>query len=105
MTKAMIKTKEHAKQFLLEYAELDFPYESFWFRFDGDGYTILHETEGIIGATEKQAIDYVYRHRKQINLWLNDEAGEVEGFGTFRPDSLSMKQERRAAYDRKNRIA
>ena len=47
----------------------------FWFRYDGvtepeclrHDYTINHETEGIIGVMEKEAVDYVFRNRKGLN--------------------------------------
>ena len=77
----MIKNKKQALEFLETYSEFElFDYweGSIWFRFDGEDefhkpYTIDHETEGIIGATEREAVDYIFRNRKRINEWLKDD--------------------------------
>jgi len=84
----MIKTKADARNFLNLYQELSIPYESFMFRYDGKGeykkeYTILHEENGYVGASEDEAASYVYRHRKYINAWLKDD-GTIYVTGAFR---------------------
>lgn len=72
-----IRTKEDAAQLLLSYEEFshqDWVEGEFWFRYDGPmdefkrhEYTINHETEGIIGATEAEAVSYIYRNRSRLN--------------------------------------
>lgn len=80
----MIRTKQDALKFLKshkEFSDQDLELGEFWFRYDGvedciyegeiikgHDYTINHETEGIIGVTEKEATDYVYRNRKRLNM-------------------------------------
>lgn len=95
----MIKSKTVAFEFLNYYSELeiyDFKEGSIWFRLDGDvadekPYTINHETEGIIAVTTKEAIDYIYRNRKRINEWLNDDECTIMAKATLRkPDVSSL---------------
>ena len=77
MRKDMIKNKKDALEFVQKYDEFelfDFTEGSIWFRFDSENsYTINHETEGIIGATTLQTVDYIWRNRKVINEWLKDK--------------------------------
>lgn len=72
----MIRTKAEAKAFLKshnEFTDNNWIDGRLWFRFDGyktiNGhvYTILHETEGYIGVSEEEAIDYIFRNRKRLN--------------------------------------
>lgn len=69
----MIRTKSDALEFLKSHEEFtinNWIEGQFWFRYDGcvnHDYTINHETEGIIGVTEKEAVDYVFRNRKRLN--------------------------------------
>lgn len=74
----MIKSKSDALAFLKshkEFSDQDFIEGEFWFRYDGitdpeclqHDYTINHETDGIIGVMEKDAVDYVFRNRKRLN--------------------------------------
>lgn len=69
----MIKSKADALAFLKshkEFTDTDWVEGNFWFRYDGvesHDYTIDHETQGIIGVSEKAAVDYVYRNRKRLN--------------------------------------
>lgn len=74
----MIKSKANALTILKshkEFSDQDWIEGKFWFRYDGvtepeclrNDYTINHETEGIIGVMEKEAIDYVFRNRKRLN--------------------------------------
>lgn len=87
----MIITKDQAKYFLRAYSEFSLPVyfgDSIWFRYDGEGeykkpYTIYSEDEGIIGATEDEAASYIYRNRKVINAFLNDN-GETRVRATRR---------------------
>lgn len=82
--KDMIKSKADALSFLKshkEFSDHDFIEGEFWFRYDGvkegplrHNYTINHETEGIIGVMEKEAVDYVFRNRKRLNQ-LEQAAG------------------------------
>lgn len=83
--KDMIKTKADALAFLKshkEFSDQDWIEGEFWFRYDGvkepeclrHDYTINHETQGIIGVMEKEAIDYVFRNRKRLNK-LEQAAG------------------------------
>lgn len=65
--KDMIRTKADALAFLKshkEFSDQDWIEGEFWFRYDGvtepeclrHDYTINHETEGIIGVMEKEAV-------------------------------------------------
>lgn len=82
--KDMIRTKADALSFLKshkEFSDQDWIEGEFWFRYDGikeepfrHDYTINHETEGIIGVMEKEAINYVFRNRKRLNR-LEQAAG------------------------------
>ena len=76
--KDMIRTKADALAFLKshkEFSDQDWIEGEFWFRYDRvkdpeclrHDYTINHETEGIIGVMESEAIDYVFRNRKRLN--------------------------------------
>lgn len=71
-----IRSKQDATNFLKmhqEFTHHDWIEGECWFRFDGENtlsgkpYTINHETQGIIGVSEKEAVDYVWRNRKRLN--------------------------------------
>ncbi len=81
----MIRSKADALAFLKsrkEFSDQDWIEGEFWFRYDGvtepeclrHDYTINHETEGIIGVMEKEAVEYVFRNRKRLNK-LEQAAG------------------------------
>jgi len=81
----MIKSKSDALVFLKshkEFSDQDWIAGEFWFRYDGikepeclqHDYTINHETKGIIGVLENEAVDYVFRNRKRLNR-LEQAAG------------------------------
>lgn len=79
-----IKTKIDAKMFLKSYTEFshnDWVEGELWFRYYDKGddklYTINHETEGIIGVTEEEAISYVYRNRKRLNSIEHIETNNI----------------------------
>lgn len=81
----MIKSKSDALAFLKSHKEFsgqDWIEGDFWFRYDGitepeclrHDYTINHETKGIIGVMENEAVDYVFRNGKRPNR-LEQAAG------------------------------
>lgn len=41
-------------------------------------FTIDHEEDGYIGASMKEAVDYIYRNRKYINAWMRENCSGKE---------------------------
>lgn len=72
----MIKNKQDALEMIRKNKEFnlpswDFSFPSIWFRDNENGtYTIDHEIQGIIGATQEEVASYIYRNRKFINKSL-----------------------------------